>query len=73
MEKRDQLGSYDHSVEQSKTQTPTKVEREPAEPIKIKYISSPVFVNASNAYEFRAIVQELTGQNSKLVTDGNPQ
>lgn len=33
-------------------------------PIKIKYISSPVLVQANNAFEFRAIVQEFTGKNS---------
>lgn len=33
-------------------------------PIRIKYISSPMMVQANNASEFRAIVQELTGQNS---------
>jgi hypothetical protein len=43
-------------------QNPTDVQKEP---VKIKYISSPVFVKASNASEFRAIVQELTGKNAK--------
>lgn len=33
-------------------------------PIKIKYISSPMMVQANSALEFREIVQELTGQNS---------
>ncbi|KAK4717250.1 hypothetical protein R3W88_015588 [Solanum pinnatisectum] len=33
------------------------------EPMKVKYISSPVLVNAKNADEFRSIVQELTGKN----------
>nr|GLL27869.1 hypothetical protein BC332_12740 [Ipomoea trifida] len=33
------------------------------EPIKVKYISSPVLVNAKNASEFRSIVQELTGKD----------
>lgn len=36
-------------------------------PIKIKYISSPVMVQANNASEFRAIVQELTGLNSNII------
>ncbi|XVF42253.1 hypothetical protein PTKIN_Ptkin01aG0346000 [Pterospermum kingtungense] len=46
-----------------KSQNPTKVKKNP---IKIKYISSPTMVVASNAAEFRAIVQELTGQNSDI-------
>ncbi|KAK4353658.1 hypothetical protein RND71_025852 [Anisodus tanguticus] len=33
------------------------------EPMKVKYISSPVMVNAKNAAEFRSIVQELTGKS----------
>lgn len=33
------------------------------EPMKVKYISSPIMVNAKNADEFRSIVQELTGKN----------
>jgi hypothetical protein len=40
-------------------QNPTDVQKEP---VKIKYISSPMFVKASNASEFQAIVQELTGK-----------
>ncbi|OIS97982.1 hypothetical protein A4A49_51721 [Nicotiana attenuata] len=32
------------------------------EPIKVKYIDSPVMVNAKNATEFRTIVQQLTGK-----------
>ena len=51
-----------HYLHQTKTQNSTKVKREP---MKIKYISSPLLVKASNASEFRAIVQELTGQNSE--------
>ena len=35
-------------------------------PVKIKYISSPTMVKATNATEFRAIVQELTGKDSKV-------
>ncbi|CAK9187642.1 unnamed protein product [Ilex paraguariensis] len=41
------------------------------EGIKVKYISSPVMVKANNASEFRAIVQELTGQNSHIRSPGN--
>ncbi|KAG6737350.1 hypothetical protein POTOM_058866 [Populus tomentosa] len=36
------------------------------EPIKIKYISSPTMVKATDATEFRAIVQQLTGKDSKV-------
>ncbi|KAJ6422793.1 hypothetical protein OIU84_027712 [Salix udensis] len=36
------------------------------EPVKIKYISSPTMVKATSATEFRAIVQELTGKDSKV-------
>lgn len=32
--------------------------------MKVTYISNPMMVKASNASEFRAIVQELTGQHS---------
>ena len=45
---------------------PTKGKKKP---IKIKYISSPMMVRANNASEFRAIVQELTGQNSNVSDD----
>lgn len=41
-----------------------KTSRESKEPMKVKYISSPVLVNAKNAAEFKAIVQELTGKDS---------
>lgn len=37
-------------------------------PLKITYISTPTMFRAANASEFRAIVQELTGKDSK-VTD----
>lgn len=33
------------------------------EPMKVKYISSPIMVNAKNADEFRLVVQELTGKS----------
>ncbi|KAB1200826.1 hypothetical protein CJ030_MR0G006185 [Morella rubra] len=55
-----QNNHYLHHRDQ--TQNPTKAKQEP---VKIKYISSPTFVRASNPIEFRAIVQELTGQNSE--------
>ncbi|KAI5659976.1 hypothetical protein M9H77_28769 [Catharanthus roseus] len=34
------------------------------EPMKVKYISSPVMVNAKDAREFKSIVQQLTGKDS---------
>ncbi|KAI8556231.1 hypothetical protein RHMOL_Rhmol05G0236300 [Rhododendron molle] len=43
-----------------------KPKKEKKKPIKVTYISSPVMVQAENAFEFRAIVQELTGKNSDL-------
>ncbi|CAK7341031.1 unnamed protein product [Dovyalis caffra] len=46
-----------------KGKKPTKHNKEP---IKITYISSPTLVKATNASEFRAIVQELTGKDSKV-------
>lgn len=45
----------------SKQSSPSR--KSSKEPIKVKYISSPVLVNAKNASEFRAIVQELTGKD----------
>ncbi|KAJ7973512.1 VQ motif-containing protein [Quillaja saponaria] len=48
---------------QSKTQKPNKVLNKV--PMKITYISSPVMVRACNASEFRAVVQELTGNGNK--------
>ncbi|XP_041017917.1 LOW QUALITY PROTEIN: photosystem I P700 chlorophyll a apoprotein A2-like [Juglans microcarpa x Juglans regia] len=87
MEKTELVSPHEYHVQQPKTQNPpTKLKG--SEPVKIKYISSPLLVKASNATEFRAIVQELTGKNSEdtfgffnssstnyAVTDhlGNPQ
>lgn len=51
---------HDHQQLMSKKPTETKKKV----PMNIKYISSPVKVQASNASEFWAIVQELTGQNA---------
>ncbi|KAL3520938.1 hypothetical protein ACH5RR_019087 [Cinchona calisaya] len=42
------------------------------EPLKVKYISSPVMVNAKSAAEFKAIVQELTGKDSSEDGHGQP-
>ncbi|GMI84483.1 hypothetical protein HRI_002117600 [Hibiscus trionum] len=50
----------DHCDKTKRTMKPKK------NPIKIKYISSPMMVKASNEAEFRAIVQQLTGQNSDI-------
>ncbi|XP_057475901.1 sigma factor binding protein 1, chloroplastic-like [Actinidia eriantha] len=52
---------YEHQLIKSKK--PIKVKKKP---IKVTYISSPVMVQANNASEFRAIVEELTGQNSDV-------
>ncbi|KAG5224030.1 sigma factor binding protein [Salix suchowensis] len=43
-----------------------KIQQEQEEPVKIKYISSPTMVKATSATEFMAIVQELTGKDSKV-------
>ncbi|KAG6599333.1 hypothetical protein SDJN03_09111, partial [Cucurbita argyrosperma subsp. sororia] len=51
--------------DQKQSQNPTKVQRKP---IKVKYISSPMMIKASNAHEFRAIVQQLTGFTSHSPT-----
>ncbi|PHU17045.1 hypothetical protein BC332_12740 [Capsicum chinense] len=40
------------------------------EPIKVKYIDSPLLVNAKNATEFRTIVQQLTGKNPQKMSSG---
>ncbi|KAK8545464.1 hypothetical protein V6N12_026298 [Hibiscus sabdariffa] len=50
----------DHCDITNRTTKPKKT------PIKIKYISSPMMVKASSEAEFRAIVQQLTGQNSDI-------
>lgn len=40
-------------------------------PIKVKYIDSPLMINAKNATEFRTIVQQHTGKNpQKMATNG---
>ncbi|CAL5322071.1 hypothetical protein CsSME_00000245 [Camellia sinensis var. sinensis] len=57
----DNLKSYNYH--QLKIKKPIKSKKKP---IKVTYISSPMMVRANNASEFRAIVQELTGQNSDL-------
>ncbi|KAJ4845532.1 hypothetical protein Tsubulata_015618 [Turnera subulata] len=44
-----------------------KTTRHKKKPLKITYISSPRMVKVCNAMEFRAIVQELTGKNSKIM------
>ncbi|KAJ8551595.1 hypothetical protein K7X08_021610 [Anisodus acutangulus] len=45
-------------MQDSKMSTKKKVE-----PMKVKYISSPVMVNVKNPSEFRATVQQLTGKS----------
>uniref|UniRef100_A0A6N2LZ62 VQ domain-containing protein n=1 Tax=Salix viminalis TaxID=40686 RepID=A0A6N2LZ62_SALVM len=54
---------YSGRQEPKRGKKPTKHKKEP---IKITYISSPTMVKATNASEFRAIVQELTGKDSKV-------
>lgn len=54
------IDEYDHHDEFHRRQTPMS---ERKKPMKIKYISSPMMVKASSASEFRAIVQQHTGQN----------
>ncbi|GAV66768.1 VQ domain-containing protein [Cephalotus follicularis] len=56
---RDNQYHHDH-----KSQKLTKVKKN--DPIKVTHISSPMLVKASNPSEFRAIVQELTGQYSNI-------
>ncbi|OMO71983.1 VQ motif-containing protein [Corchorus capsularis] len=52
---------HHHHYDDLKSKNPTKVKKNP---IKVTYIDSPTMVKVSNADEFRAIVQELTGRNS---------
>ncbi|KAJ6296947.1 hypothetical protein OIU78_022632 [Salix suchowensis] len=52
----------DQQEQPKKGQKSSKNKREP---VKIKYISSPTMVKATSATEFMAIVQELTGKDSK--------
>ncbi|KAL3323900.1 hypothetical protein AABB24_038197, partial [Solanum stoloniferum] len=40
-----------------------KMSNKKKEPMKVKYISSPVLVNVKNPTEFRAVVQQLTGKS----------
>ncbi|XP_002521951.2 uncharacterized protein LOC8268194 [Ricinus communis] len=52
-----------------KSQKHTKNKKKP---VKITYISNPTLVRATNASEFRAIVQELTGKDSKVLDTWDP-
>ncbi|OMO96237.1 VQ motif-containing protein [Corchorus olitorius] len=52
---------HHHYDDDLKSKNPIKVKKNP---IKVTYIASPTMVKVSNADEFRAIVQELTGRNS---------
>ncbi|KAI5663684.1 hypothetical protein M9H77_23007 [Catharanthus roseus] len=49
----------------------TKQPKTKKKPIKVVYISNPMKVNTS-ASEFRALVQELTGQDSDNIPDHDP-
>lgn len=53
--------SYKNLDQQIQGKKPCQASKEP---LKVKYISSPVMVNAKSAAEFKAIVQELTGKDS---------
>lgn len=44
-------------------QIPYKMSSKKKEPMKVKYISSPVLVNVKNPSEFRTVVQQLTGKS----------
>ncbi|KAJ9185813.1 hypothetical protein P3X46_005404 [Hevea brasiliensis] len=52
-----------------KSQKPSKKKKKP---MKITYISNPTTVRAANASEFRAIVQELTGKDSRISDTWDP-
>ncbi|KAF5473198.1 hypothetical protein F2P56_009823 [Juglans regia] len=53
------------SVHQRKATKKTKTKKS-SKPIKVVYISNPMKVKADSASQFRALVQELTGQYSEL-------
>ncbi|PQP93278.1 hypothetical protein Pyn_22804 [Prunus yedoensis var. nudiflora] len=57
-----------HQPQPDQSKKPTK-----AKAPMIKYISSPMMVQASNASEFRAIVQQLTGQDSNIAVFDDQQ
>ncbi|KAK4850936.1 hypothetical protein QYF36_011181 [Acer negundo] len=57
------MGKLKHHFDPSKNHQ-TRMDKVKKNPIKVTYISSPMMVKASNASEFRAIVQQLTGKNS---------
>ncbi|KAJ9180064.1 hypothetical protein P3X46_008355 [Hevea brasiliensis] len=49
-----------------------KLSKNKKKPVKITYICNPTMVRAANASEFRAIVQELTGKDSKIINTWDP-
>ncbi|KAK9292635.1 hypothetical protein L1049_020610 [Liquidambar formosana] len=51
-----------------KSRKATKVEQKPT---KITYISNPITVKACSPFEFRTVVQELTGKNSDVRSPGD--
>ncbi|KAG6638512.1 hypothetical protein CIPAW_10G040200 [Carya illinoinensis] len=53
------------SGHQRKATKKTKTKKS-SKPIKVVYISNPMKVKADSASQFRALVQELTGQDSEL-------
>ncbi|KAK3200710.1 hypothetical protein Dsin_024125 [Dipteronia sinensis] len=65
------MGKLNHHFDDVHYQNPSKnhqtsINKVKKTPIKVTYISSPMMVKASNASEFRAIVQQLTGKNSHV-------
>ncbi|KAK2637889.1 hypothetical protein Ddye_025684 [Dipteronia dyeriana] len=68
------MGKLKHHFDDIHYQNPSKNHQTSSNkvkknPIKVTYISSPMMVKASNASEFRAIVQQLTGKNSHVPAD----
>ena len=59
----DNRKTHEFYQNQHKSKKPTKLKKKP---IKVAYISSPVMVQANNAFEFRTIVEDIMGQNSNV-------
>ncbi|CAN6587939.1 unnamed protein product [Malus baccata var. baccata] len=60
----EQLKNHQQQSQPEQSKKPTK-----SKAPMIKYISSPMMVQARSASEFRAIVQQFTGQNSNTAFD----
>ncbi|CAI0433983.1 unnamed protein product [Linum tenue] len=61
-----------YELSNQKQRTKAKASKK-KEPLKITYISSPTLVKATNASEFRALVQELTGKDSRVGEDDHDE